>query len=82
MCRTIRTLFDLQPPATDEEIRAASLQFVRKVSGFHARPGGGRRPGEGAGGRSLTPGVVGGGRRVSLCWHHRSRREKRNKVRD
>lgn len=34
MCRNIRTLFNLEPPATDEEIRAASLQFVRKLSGF------------------------------------------------
>ncbi|HXF55056.1 MAG TPA: DUF2277 domain-containing protein [Hyphomicrobiaceae bacterium] len=37
MCRNIRTLFNFQPPATDEEVRAASLQFVRKLSGF-ARP--------------------------------------------
>ena len=37
MCRNIRTLFNFAPPATDEEIRAASLQFVRKLSGF-ARP--------------------------------------------
>ena len=35
MCRSIRTLFNFDPPATDEEVRAASLQFVRKVSGFH-----------------------------------------------
>jgi hypothetical protein len=35
MCRNIRTLFNFDPPATDEEIRAASLQFVRKLSGFH-----------------------------------------------
>ena len=34
MCRNIRTLFNFEPPATDEEILAASLQFVRKVSGF------------------------------------------------
>jgi hypothetical protein len=34
MCRNIRTLFNFEPPATEEEIRAASLQFVRKVSGF------------------------------------------------
>ena len=34
MCRNIRTLFNFQPPATDEEVRAASLQFVRKLSGF------------------------------------------------
>src|SRR5262249_19149119 len=33
--RNIRTLFNFDPPATDEEIRAASLQFVRKISGFH-----------------------------------------------
>ena len=35
MCRNIRTLFNFDPPATDEEVRAASLQFVRKVSGFN-----------------------------------------------
>jgi len=34
MCRNIRTLFNFDPPATDDEIRAASLQFVRKISGF------------------------------------------------
>jgi hypothetical protein len=37
MCRSIRTLFNFEPPATDEEIHAASEQFVRKLSGF-ARP--------------------------------------------
>jgi len=35
MCRNIRTLFNFDPPATDEEIRAASIQFVRKLSGFN-----------------------------------------------
>ncbi len=35
MCRNIKPLFNFEPPATDEEIRAASLQFVRKVSGFN-----------------------------------------------
>lgn len=35
MCRSIKTLFNFDPPATEEEIRAASLQFVRKLSGFH-----------------------------------------------
>jgi hypothetical protein len=34
MCRNIKTLFNFDPPATDEEIRAASVQFVRKLSGF------------------------------------------------
>jgi len=34
MCRNIRTLYNFAPPATDEEIRASSLQFVRKLSGF------------------------------------------------
>jgi hypothetical protein len=34
MCRSIKTLFNFEPPVTDDEIRAASLQFVRKVSGF------------------------------------------------
>jgi hypothetical protein len=34
MCRNIRTLFNFEPPATDEEIRASALQFVRKLSGF------------------------------------------------
>ena len=36
MCRSIKTLFNFEPPATDEEIRSASLQFVRKLSGFTA----------------------------------------------
>jgi hypothetical protein len=36
MCRSIKTLYNFEPPATDEEIRAASLQFVRKLSGFHS----------------------------------------------
>jgi hypothetical protein len=36
MCRNIRTLFNFEPPATEEEIHAASLQFVRKLSGFNA----------------------------------------------
>ena len=36
MCRSIKTLFNFEPPATEEEIRAASLQFVRKLSGFQA----------------------------------------------
>jgi hypothetical protein len=36
MCRNIKTLFNFEPPATDGEIRAASLQFVRKLSGFNA----------------------------------------------
>jgi hypothetical protein len=35
MCRNIKSLFNFEPPATEEEIRAASLQFVRKVSGFN-----------------------------------------------
>ena len=35
MCRNIKPLFNFQPPVTEEEIRAASLQFVRKISGFH-----------------------------------------------
>jgi hypothetical protein len=37
MCRNIRTLFNFDPPATEDEIRASALQFVRKLSGF-ARP--------------------------------------------
>jgi hypothetical protein len=36
MCRNIRTLFNFEPPASDDEVRAASLQFVRKLSGFTA----------------------------------------------
>lgn len=35
MCRNIRTLFNFYPPVTEDEIRAASLQFVRKISGFN-----------------------------------------------
>ena len=37
MCRNIKTLFNFEPPATEDEIRASALQFVRKLSGF-ARP--------------------------------------------
>jgi len=37
MCRNIRTLYNFDPPATDEEVRAAAVQYVRKVSG-HTRP--------------------------------------------
>ena len=36
MCRNIKTLFNFDPPATEDEIRAAALQFVRKLSGFNA----------------------------------------------
>ena len=36
MCRNIKTLFNFEPPASDDEVRAASLQFVRKLSGFNA----------------------------------------------
>ncbi len=36
MCRSIRTLYNFEPPATEVEIRAAALQFVRKLSGFHS----------------------------------------------
>ena len=36
MCRNIRTLFNFEPPATEDEIRASALQFVRKLSGFNA----------------------------------------------
>jgi hypothetical protein len=36
MCRNIKTLFNFEPPATDAEIRSASLQFVRKLSGFNS----------------------------------------------
>jgi len=35
MCRNIKTLFNFDPPVTEEEVRASSLQFVRKISGFH-----------------------------------------------
>ncbi|MBT9504592.1 MAG: DUF2277 domain-containing protein [Burkholderiaceae bacterium] len=35
MCRNIKTLFNFEPPATEDEIRAAALQFVRKLSGFN-----------------------------------------------
>jgi hypothetical protein len=36
MCRSIKTLYNFEPPATEEEIRAAALQFVRKLSGFNS----------------------------------------------
>jgi hypothetical protein len=35
MCRNIKTLFNFEPPVTDDEVRAASLQFVRKITGFN-----------------------------------------------
>ena len=35
MCRNIRTLYNFEPPANDEEVRAAALQYVRKISGFN-----------------------------------------------
>lgn len=35
MCRNIKTLFNFEPPATDDEVRAAALQYVRKISGFN-----------------------------------------------
>ena len=35
MCRNIKTLFNFDPPVTDDEVQAASLQFVRKITGFH-----------------------------------------------
>ncbi len=35
MCRSIHTLYNFEPPATDEEVRAAALQYVRKISGFN-----------------------------------------------
>lgn len=38
MCRNIRVLFNFEPPATDEEVRAAALQYVRKVSGTSSKP--------------------------------------------
>jgi hypothetical protein len=43
MCRSIKTLFNFDPPATDEEVRAAALQFVRKLSGF-TRPSQANQP--------------------------------------
>ena len=49
MCRSIRTLYNFAPPATDEEIRASALQFVRKLSGF-TRPS---RANEAAFGRAV-----------------------------
>ena len=39
MCRNIRTLYNFDPPASDEEVRAAALQYVRKISGFRAPAG-------------------------------------------
>ena len=43
MCRNIRPLYHFEPPVTDDEVRAASLQFIRKVSGF-TRPSGANQP--------------------------------------
>ena len=46
MCRNIRTLFNFEPPASEDEIRASAVQFVRKLSGFKtvARQRGGLQP--------------------------------------
>jgi hypothetical protein len=44
MCRNIRTLFNFDPPVTEEEIRAASLQFVRKITGFNKPSRGNEEP--------------------------------------
>ena len=38
MCRSIKPLFNFEPPATTDEVRAASLQFVRKISGYNKPP--------------------------------------------
>ncbi len=43
MCRNIKTLFNFEPPVSEEDIQAASLQFVRKISGFH-KPSKGNEP--------------------------------------
>ncbi len=43
MCRNIRTLYNFEPPATDDEVRAAATQFVRKISGF-AKPSAANQP--------------------------------------
>ena len=55
MCRNIRTLFNFEPPATEDEIRASALQFVRKLSGFN-------HPVEGQRGRVQRRGRRGGRR--------------------
>lgn len=44
MCRNIRPLFNFDPPVTEDEVRAASLQFVRKISGFHKPSKANERP--------------------------------------
>jgi hypothetical protein len=44
MCRSIKTLYNFEPPATPEEVRAAALQFVRKLSGFNAPSQANRQP--------------------------------------
>ena len=44
MCRNIRSLYNFDPPATAEEVRAASLQFVRKISGFRSPSAANREP--------------------------------------
>ena len=52
MCRNIKTLFNFDPPVTDDEIRAASLQFVRKISGFNKPIQGQREAVRSRGGRN------------------------------
>jgi hypothetical protein len=60
MCRSIKTLHNFKPPATEEEIRASALQFVRKLSGF-ARPSKANEP------RSSMPSTTSPRRRASCC---------------
>ena len=59
MCRNIRTLFNFEPPATEQEILDASLQFVRKLSGFTCAVAGQRSgvPAGGGGGRGVGDGA-------------------------
>ena len=62
MCRNIRTLYNFEPPATEEEVSSAALQYVRKISGF-TKPSqaneGGLQPGGGGGGRRVLPEFLG-----------------------
>ena len=70
MCRNIRTLFNFEPPATEEEIRASAIQFVRKLSGF-TNPSHANEPAF----RRAVEEVGGGAPPAQNRWKRRARRK-------
>ncbi len=66
MCRNIRTLYNFEPPATEDEVQAAALQYVRKISGF-TKPSQANEEAFDAGDRGGRPGVE----RAARCPEHR-----------